>query len=254
MQKSLAITLILAVIASTLCMYLYDRWSQAEEKYNFLRTEYLKLLEERGKLTEEQVSFVEEKKSLAARLENCTEMLEKTTERKRDAERRVEELKELLSLNPERWVVRLEGSPDEKIEKAKLAVKDSLNSPIISKFAEMIVVTDAVYLNGKKFSFDYVEDESMFDEKDAIVNPEWFLLHRVGDCDDVAAAMAAVMKVKGYEVKFCIGHREGKEGEPRHAWVRLENGDDIDYRYCLNRVCKIEVGYFGNIAEKCVEI
>ena len=176
-------------------------------------------------------------------------------EKNRETEREVEELRDLLSVNPERWVIRLEGSVEEKLEKAKQAVKDSLNSPIVSRYAEMIVVSDAIYLNGEKFSFDYVEDESMFEERDAVVNPEWFLTHRVGDCDDVAAAMAAVMKVKGYNVKFCVGQRKGEETEgSKHAWVRLENGEDIDYRYCYNRVCEIEVGYFGNVAEKCVEI
>ena len=248
MQKSLSIALILLVVASTASMYLYDKWIQAETKYSLLRVEYLSLLEERGK-------YVEEQRGLAEELENCTNMLEKTIEKNRNAERDVEELKELLSVNPERWIIKLEGSTEEKLEKAKQAVLDSLNSQIISRYAEMIVVSDAAYLNGKKFSFDYVEDENMFEERDAVVNPEWFLLHRVGDCDDVAAAMAAVMKVKGYDVKFCVGQREGEETEgSKHAWVRLENGEDIDYRYCYNRVCEIEVGYFGNVAEKCVEI
>jgi len=255
MQKSLAAVLILLAVASTFCMYFYDRWNQAEEKYRLLRVEYLSLLEEKGKCVEEQRSLVEEQKSLAEKLENCKDMLEKMIEKNRETEREVEELRDLLSVNPERWVVRLEGPLEEKLEKAKQAVKDSLNSPIVSRYAEMIVVSDAVYLSGEKFSFDYVEDESMFEERDAVVNPEWFLTHRVGDCDDMAAAMAAVMKVKGYDVKFCVGQREGKESEgSKHAWVRLENGVDIDYRYCSNRVCKIEVGHFGNIAEKCVEI
>lgn len=246
MQKSLVIALIIAVVASTASIYLYDKCVQAETKYSLLRIEYLSLLEERGK-------YVEQQKSLAERLQNCTKMLEKAAEERRDVERDVEELKDLISTNPERWTVRLEGSIVERLDKAKRAIGDSLNSPIISKFAEMIVVSDAVYLNGKRFSFDYVEDEAMLKEKDAIVNPEWFLIHRVGDCDDVAAAMAAVMKVKGYDVRFCVGQREGESGDSKHAWVRIGD-EDVDYRYCVNRVCEMEVGYFGNIAEKCVEI
>lgn len=213
MQKSLAVAVILLVATSTFNMYLYDKWTQAEEKYRLLKVEYLKLLEERGECVEERKSLVEEQRSLAEKLENCTATLNKMTEKNRKIEREVEELKDLLSVNPERWVIRLEGSVEEKLERAKQAVKDSLNSPIVTRYAEMIVVSDAIYLNGEKFSFDYVEDEGIFGERDAIVNPEWFLMHRVGDCDDVAAAMAAVMKVKGYDVKFCVGQREGEETE-----------------------------------------
>ncbi len=247
MQKGLVIAVILAVVASTASVYFYDKYAQAETKYSLLRIQYLSLLEERGK-------YVEQHEILAEKLENCTKMLEKAVEESEDAERQVEELKDLISTNPERWTVRLVGSTEERLERARQVVEDSLNSPIVSKFAEMIVVSDAVYLNQKRFSFDYVEDEAMLKENDAIVNPEWFLIHRVGDCDDVAAAMAAVMKVKGYDVKFCVGQREGEESKnSKHAWVRIGD-EDVDYRYCVNRVCEIEVGYFGNVAEKCIEV
>jgi hypothetical protein len=81
MQKSLVIALIIAVVASTASIYLYDKCVQAETKYSLLRIEYLSLLEERGK-------YVEQQKSLAERLQNCTKMLEKAAEERRDVERR----------------------------------------------------------------------------------------------------------------------------------------------------------------------
>ncbi len=52
MQKSLAIALTLLIATSTFSMYLYDKWTQAEEKHRILRVEYLGLLEEKGKCVE----------------------------------------------------------------------------------------------------------------------------------------------------------------------------------------------------------
>lgn len=230
-----------ALVLLSTTLYAYERWQEAEMKYELLKGEYLRILEVEREQKQDEVKL----------LENCSKNVEKLEAEKRDAYRELSYLRSLISSNPEKWIVRLEGSVEHRLQKAKEAILSSLSSPIVLKYAEMINVSNAVYINGERFSFDYAEDEALFEVSDAIVNPEWFLVHRIGDCDDVAAAMAAVLKAKGYDVKLCVGER-GNESS-KHAWVRL-NGEDVDYSYCVNRVCKLEVGYFGNIAEKCVDI
>ncbi len=246
MDKKLIVAIISIVLLSTANIFFYEKWSQSEMKYSLLKVEYLSLLEERDKCYQQQVSSAET-------LEECTEKVEHLTKEKKKVEEELQSLKELISSNPEKWTVRIEGGLGERLERVKEVIEDSVNSPVVMSFAEMIEVSNAIYINGEKFSFDYVEDQAMFGERDAVVNPEWFLIHRVGDCDDVAAAMATILKIKGYDVKFCVGKREGGSGDSKHAWVRVGE-EDVDYRYCINGVCEIEKGYFGNVAEKCVDI
>lgn len=246
MDKRIVAAIIFVVIFSTGNIFLYERWQESEMKYSLLKVEYLTLLEERDKCYLQQANSSEI-------LQKCTEKVSKISEEKEEVEKELQSLKSLISSNPEKWTVEIEGTLDERLEKVKDVIHDSVNSPVLIRFAEMIEVSNAVYLNGERFSFDYVEDQAIFGERDAVVNPEWFMVHRVGDCDDVATSMATILKIKGYDVKFCVGQREGESGDSKHAWVRIGE-EDIDYRYCINGVCEMEKGYFGNVAEKCVDV
>ncbi|WP_202318505.1 transglutaminase-like domain-containing protein [Archaeoglobus neptunius] len=246
-MAKLEIALITAtLIFATLSIYLYDELTKAEMRYELLKKEYTTLAEEINSLREKS-QLTQEK------LENYTKTVDELRRDNRRLMSEVKLLKYVISTNPERWEVELAGDVDSRLERIKEVIDDSLTSDIVAAYAEMFTVGDAIYLNGQKFSFDYLEDERVFNKRDAVVNPEWFLLHRVGDCDDVATAMAVILKLKGYDVQFCVGHREGDNGGSKHAWVRIDRGD-VDYRYCVNRVCKMEVGNFGDIAEKCIKI
>ncbi len=246
MSKIAIISIFAVLLLSTLSLYLYDELTKAEMKYEFLKKEYLEL-SQKIELLSQKSRYVETK------LENSTKMLEELRRENEKLRNDVETLRSLVAANPERVEIELAGDMDSRFEKIKDVVREASTSEIVLAYSDMINLSDGVYINGQKFSFDYVSDQNLFGGRDVLVNPEWFLVHRVGDCEDVATAMAAVLKAKGYDVKFCAGHREGDEEGSKHAWVRINEGD-VDYRYCVDRVCTLEVGDFGDIAEKCVEI
>ncbi|WP_290597618.1 MULTISPECIES: transglutaminase domain-containing protein [unclassified Archaeoglobus] len=247
MGKTTIVLIFGLLLFSTLSFYLYDELTKIEVKYEFLKREYLELSQEIELLNQKSV-YIE------GQLENSTKMLEDIRTKNEKLRKELKKLRALVSANPKRVEVELTGKDmDSRLEIIKNAIMEALNSEIVLAYSEMTNISDAVYINDKEFSFNYVSDQNLFGERDVLVNPEWFLVHRVGDCDDVAAAMAAILKAKGYNVKFCAGHREGDEDGSKHAWVRMDLGD-VDYRYCVDMVCPLKVGDFGNIAEKCVDI
>ncbi|MET1124394.1 MAG: transglutaminase domain-containing protein [Archaeoglobaceae archaeon] len=214
---------LVVVITAALAIYFYLEAERVEERCE-------KLLSSCFKTEDCCEEFEEVRKELESVRRERDELASK-----------VAMLEGLLASRPEKWTVKLEGGGEDKLEKMVSVARGSLNSKILADFADIVEVSNAVYLAGEVFSFYYVNDSDLFGEEDAVVNPEWFLVHRVGDCDDVAVAMAALLKLKGYDVELCVG----KRAEGWHAYVRLW-GEDVDYQYCLNGLCRIDVGNFGN--------
>ncbi len=236
-----AILLILICVAAATA---YVKWTAFKRSYLELQAKYSLLLQELNE-TKNEVNRLKEEVSL---LQEEVEIKEKVNE---DLQDRLKTALFALSYTPARTGVSLQGRMEDKLVQCVDVARSAASSPLVVAYSKLMNFSDGVRIGEEPFTFEYVDDDVIFEDYDFVVSPDWFLVHRIGDCDDVATAIAAVMKAKGYKVSLCAGKREGVEG--KHAWVRSEIGD-VDFIECVRGVCRLDVGDSKNVADVCIEV
>ena len=204
---------------------------ESQEQIKIKENETQRLIERLGQkehenemLRKDLNATKEQLKLLAKRVDSLKEEIEFL--REKELKYRTLFIKAVKLLNTPKVYSKATSCYSVLCEIVDLARKRS-DSKVIKTIANLTYIENlgvhyrVVWANGMPVKINYMSDKELFKVREYVADPiQTWVNGMIGDCDDIAAAFAALFKAKGYNVTVCIGS-VNKIPRP-HAWIEVE--------------------------------